>query len=161
WRLMPEAARRGVAGLVRRLPSHARRYASRSFVALEPGPRAQFCENFAVFPGALLHRVLARPDLLWSRDRFGEVLRKYEGAGGDALSRMSRTDIQTYLVRLLAKQDQMSMAASVESRVPFLDHPLVEYGVRLPAAVKLRGLRTKAVLRDALADLVPPPILRR
>jgi asparagine synthase (glutamine-hydrolysing) len=55
----------------------------------------------------------------------------------------------------------MSMAASVESRVPFLDHELVERIVTLPSAAKLRGLRTKAVLRDALANLVPPEILTR
>jgi asparagine synthase (glutamine-hydrolysing) len=59
------------------------------------------------------------------------------------------------------KQDQMSMAASIESRVPFLDHALVEHVVRLPAALKLRGWQTKAVLRAALRDLVPAPILTR
>jgi asparagine synthase (glutamine-hydrolysing) len=59
------------------------------------------------------------------------------------------------------KQDQMSMAASVESRVPFLDHELVEHAVALPSHVKLRGLRTKAVLRRALEGRVPRPILTR
>jgi len=59
------------------------------------------------------------------------------------------------------KQDQMSMAASVESRVPFLDHKFVEHAVGLPSALKIRGLTTKAVLREALKDLVPREILRR
>ncbi|MBI3932742.1 MAG: asparagine synthetase B, partial [Acidobacteria bacterium] len=58
-------------------------------------------------------------------------------------------------------QDQMSMAASVESRVPYLDHPLVEHVVGLPGHAKLRGWTTKAVLRDALRDLVPREILER
>jgi asparagine synthase (glutamine-hydrolysing) len=74
---------------------------------------------------------------------------------------MSRADLQTYLVRLLMKQDQMSMAASIESRVPFLDHEFVEHAVSIPGELKLRGWRTKAVLRDALQGLVPPEILTR
>jgi len=55
----------------------------------------------------------------------------------------------------------MSMAASVESRVPFLDHEFVEHVVALPGHLKLRGWRTKAVLREALRDRVPRPILTR
>jgi asparagine synthase (glutamine-hydrolysing) len=74
---------------------------------------------------------------------------------------MSRADLQTYLVRLLMKQDKMSMAASIESRVPYLDPALVEHVVGLPARLKLRGFTTKAVLREALKTLVPPEILAR
>ena len=59
------------------------------------------------------------------------------------------------------KQDQMSMAASIESRVPFLDHTFVERVVALPTRCKLRGWRTKAVLREAMRDLVPRSILHR
>jgi asparagine synthase (glutamine-hydrolysing) len=74
---------------------------------------------------------------------------------------MSAADLQTYLVELLMKQDQMSMAASIESRVPFLDTAFAEYAVSLPASFKLRGWRTKAVLREAVGKLVPPAILTR
>ncbi|MGE0453607.1 MAG: asparagine synthase (glutamine-hydrolyzing) [Vicinamibacteria bacterium] len=161
WELIPHAARRHIAGLARALPAGVRRYAARSFLALEPGPRSLFCENFAVFPGALLRRVLAEPALLAGRDPHGETLRAYAEAGGDLLDRMSRTDLQTYLVRLLMKQDQMSMAASIESRVPYLDHGLVEHVAALPGSLKLRGLTTKLLLRSALRDLVPRPILSR
>src|SRR5207247_1686220 len=70
-------------------------------------------------------------------------------------------DLQTYLVELLMKQDQMSMAASIESRVPYLDHEFVEYATAIPGRFKLRGWRTKAVLRAALQDLVPREILTR
>jgi len=59
------------------------------------------------------------------------------------------------------KQDQMSMAASVESRVPYLDHEFVERVTAIPGRVKLRGWQTKAVLRAALRDLVPREILTR
>jgi asparagine synthase (glutamine-hydrolysing) len=74
---------------------------------------------------------------------------------------MSRADLQTYLVELLIKQDRMSMAASVESRVPFLDHHLVEHVVSLPERFKLHGWTTKAVLRRALEAHVPREILHR
>jgi asparagine synthase (glutamine-hydrolysing) len=74
---------------------------------------------------------------------------------------MSRADIQTYLVELLMKQDRMSMAASIESRVPFLDHTLVEHVVSLPDRFKVRGWTTKAVLRKALEGRVPREILQR
>jgi asparagine synthase (glutamine-hydrolysing) len=159
--LVPAAARRRIASATHHLPRALRRYASRSFMAIDAGPRAQFCENFSVFPSALLRRLLATPALMIARDRYGEIMRRYDAAGGDLLNRMSRADLQTYLVRLLAKQDQMSMAASIESRVPFLDHTLVEHVVALPSHLKLRGFTTKAVLRDALKGIVPPPILAR
>ena len=60
------------------------------------------------------------------------------------------------------KQDQMSMAASIESRVPFLDHELVEYGVHdAGSASSSAAWTTKAVLREALKDRVPAEILER
>jgi len=59
------------------------------------------------------------------------------------------------------KQDQMSMAASIESRVPFLDHEFVERVAAMPGRVKLRGWQTKAVLRSAIQDVVPREILTR
>jgi asparagine synthase (glutamine-hydrolysing) len=59
------------------------------------------------------------------------------------------------------KQDQMSMSASIESRVPFLDHVLVEFAARLPRRLKLSGLTTKRILREALGGLLPPGILTR
>ncbi|PYQ06145.1 MAG: asparagine synthase (glutamine-hydrolyzing) [Acidobacteria bacterium] len=160
WRAAPDGLQATVRRLAERLPRRLRRYAVRSFLALEPGPRGLFCENFAVFPQALRQRVMADASLL-ARDPHAEALRCYEEADGEALDRMSRADLQTYLVRLLMKQDQMSMAASIESRVPFLDHEFVEHVVSIPGAFKLRGWQTKAVLRSALQGLVPPAILSR
>jgi asparagine synthase (glutamine-hydrolysing) len=74
---------------------------------------------------------------------------------------MLYADMKTYLVELLMKQDQMSMAASIESRVPFLDHPLVEFTARLPERLKLRGRTTKRILREAMRSALPPEILSR
>jgi len=65
------------------------------------------------------------------------------------------------LVELLMKQDNMSMAASIESRVPFLDHVLVEFAASIPACFKTRGLSGKMVLKRAIEDLLPEEILYR
>jgi asparagine synthase (glutamine-hydrolysing) len=53
------------------------------------------------------------------------------------------------------------MAHSLEARVPFLDHELVELSLRIPAGLKLRGLEEKHILRRAMRDLLPPAIAQR
>jgi len=161
WPLVPAAVRGRVSRLVSGLPQAARRYAERTFLARDPGPRALFYENFAVFPELFQRHLLTDEGLLGARDPYSEGLRCYREASGGTLERMSRADLQTYLVELLMKQDQMSMAASVESRVPFLDHEFVEHAAAIPGRFKLSGWRTKAVLRAALRDLVPRAILTR
>ena len=54
------------------------------------------------------------------------------------------------------KQDQMSMAASIESRVPFLDHVLVEFTARIPARYSIQGLSGKQILKLATDGSAPP-----
>ena len=63
---------------------------------------------------------------------------------------------------LLSSQgDRVAMANSVEGRVPFLDHRVIEFANRLPPNYKLRGLREKAVLRESVRDLLPEQIVQR
>jgi len=59
------------------------------------------------------------------------------------------------------KQDQMSMAASIESRVPFLDHELVEFTASIPARYDTKGLSGKFILKSAVEDLLPHDIVYR
>jgi len=160
WALTPAALRLQVGRLVARLPQGARRYAQRSFLGLPPGIRSLVHENFAAFPDALRGKLLRNPALR-DADPYAKHLARYEESPGGMLTRMSRADLQTYLVELLTKQDRMSMAASIESRVPFLDHELVEHVVALPERFKVRGWTTKAVLRRALEGRVPREILQR
>jgi asparagine synthase (glutamine-hydrolysing) len=89
------------------------------------------------------------------------VLSYWEKSEGELLQRLLYTDIKTYLVELLMKQDNMSMAASIESRVPFLDHELVEFATRIPREVQLKGLAGKHILKKATEDLLPHSILYR
>jgi asparagine synthase (glutamine-hydrolysing) len=74
---------------------------------------------------------------------------------------MLYADQKTYLVELLMKQDQMSMAASIESRVPFLDHQFVEFSTRVPARLKLQGGEGKYIVKRAVEDLLPREIIYR
>jgi asparagine synthase (glutamine-hydrolysing) len=83
------------------------------------------------------------------------------GSNGSSLNRLLYLDIKTYLVELLMKQDQMSMATSIESRVPFLDHKLVEFAARIPARYKIRFFSGKYLLRKAMARELPAGAFRR
>lgn len=158
WAVMPRRAQSGISRMIATLPRPLRRYAERSFIGLEPGIRGLFYENFAVFHESIQERLLADGS---GRDPYAEGLEYYDAGPGGVLERLCYADMQTYLVELLMKQDQMSMAASIESRVPFLDNRFVEYAAALPSRYKLKGWETKAVLRSAVKDLVPPEILSR
>src|SRR5207247_121118 len=153
--LVPPILRDAAGRLVTTLPRPARRYASRTFLAFGSGPRESFFENFAVFPEARLKTLLLDRGPLDARDPYAIGLRCYGETAGCSLQKMSHADLQTYLVELLMKQDQMSMAASIASRVPYLDHAFGEYIASLPPDLKIRGLRTKAILREAVRGLVP------
>lgn len=80
----------------------------------------------------------------------------------DEINRQLYVDIKSYLVDdILVKVDRMSMAVSLEARVPFLDHRVVEFAATLPGHLKLRGKKTKYVLKKAMGQLLPHDILHR
>jgi len=121
-----------------------------------------YFDNFyAAFSAAAQSSLLA-PQL---RSQAGEAYRNslecWNHASGGLVRRMLQTDLDTYLVELLMKQDNMSMAASIESRVPFLDRKLVEFALEIPAEFQIRGLAGKMILKDAVADLLPAAIIHR
>lgn len=79
-----------------------------------------------------------------------------------AVAGMLRADLSTWLPDdLLMKVDRMTMAASLEARVPYLDHPLVEMVADIPARMKFRDGVSKAVLKAAVGDLLPKEIVTR
>jgi len=80
----------------------------------------------------------------------------------DDFARISWAELTGYMRRMLLRDaDQMSMAVSLELRVPFLDHELVEYVLGLPAAEKKRGTRPKELLVEACRDLLPASVYDR
>ena len=162
-RLVPAAVRASVAGsLLPKLPGRAGRYARRSFLAMPRNVSAMFLDNFAGMP-VQQQRELFSATALAGGDPYASSLAYFNEVNGRSglLGRLLHTDIKTYLVELLMKQDQMSMSASIESRVPFLDHVLVEFAARLPDRLKLRGFTTKRILREAIRGLLPDEILTR
>jgi len=112
-----------------------------------------------VFPLQEVQRLLrlngaARPDMI-------EAAFRHAG-GGDSLNRMLAVDAETQLPDdLLMLTDKMSMATSLECRVPLLDHELVELAARMPEDVKIRGGRLKHAMKEAVSDLLPRDILER
>lgn len=80
----------------------------------------------------------------------------------DPLDQQEYVDITTYLVDdILVKVDRMSMANSLEARVPFLDYRLVEFAATIPSHLRLRGRRTKYLLKQAMRGILPEVILSR
>ncbi len=164
-RLTPGAVRAAVRGAVAALPAgRLRQRLGRTILARPATLDALYFENFAVFgrgeqPGLLTREARARVAGVDPYAAYHDAL-----AQSDAhtlLDRLLYADSNTYLHELLMKQDQMSMAASIESRVPFLDHPLVEWVAALPDRMKLRGYTTKYILREAMRPHLPAAILSR
>jgi len=166
-KLTGESLRRAVSERIESLPldSKARQKLRRTFLCLPPDIESLYFDNFAVFTRDMQGGLLTRD----ARERAGAIepyrdMRRYfETNDADSLlNRMLYADTKTYLHELLMKQDQMSMAASIESRVPFLDHKLVEFSARLPEHLKLRrGWTTKYILRRSMKDVLPAAVLSR
>ncbi len=81
--------------------------------------------------------------------------------GGEMVDRAGYADLSVTLPSLLTMNDRASAAEGLENRCPFLDHRLVEFAFALPPGHKIRGLRTKHLLRKAARGLVPDPVIDR
>jgi asparagine synthase (glutamine-hydrolysing) len=92
----------------------------------------------------------------------GLVRAALEGAGADRLAAQMRCDLKLYLPEnILAKVDAMSMASSLEARVPYLDNEVVDLALAIPSALKVRGGVRKWILKRAFAGSLPEAVLRR
>jgi asparagine synthase (glutamine-hydrolysing) len=120
-------------------------------------PRLQrYIDAISLFPRQALRDVLADGDA--SR---GDIASLAE-PDLDALSQLQDLDLKTYLPGdILTKVDRMSMANSLEARVPLLDHPLVEFACSLPPDLRFREGKTKYLLRRVLEGRVPAEVLTR
>ena len=165
-RCVPRLARRGLHRALEALPatSRLRQRAARTFLMRGADLDELYFDNFAVFSRAGQRELLSRE--LRAQLAPVDPYAAYHSAlarvsGKPLLSQLLYADVKTYLHELLMKQDQMSMAASIESRVPFLDHPLTEWVAALTPTMKLRGTTTKWILRQAMQGRLPAPILAR
>ena len=121
-----------------------------------------YYDNFySAFAAAEQAELLTPSALSAAGDAYAGSMEAWERSHGDLLHRLLYADIHSYLIELLMKQDQMSMAASIESRVPFLDHKLVEFTARIPARYSIKGMAGKFVLKEGVEDLLPRSIIYR
>lgn len=163
---MPAGLRASARSLSMRRPGVSRRQKALYALSLpDEGVR------HAVYAGLMhpdMRAELADGELLTAAKRvpadgaFAAPLARTDAEG--QLNRMLYVDTQHWLPDyLLARGDKTSMAASLEARVPLLDHHLVEYAASLPPSLKIHGLRMtrKYLLRRVARDLLPAPILSR
>jgi asparagine synthase (glutamine-hydrolysing) len=136
-----------------------RRKLQHTFLGLGENLESRYIDNFYSALSATEQQRLGYED---GPSPYANFLR-YWNSRPDAspLARMLYVDQKTYLAELLMKQDQMSMATSIESRVPLLDHTFVEFASRVPEDLKLRGTTGKYILKKAVEDLLPHDILYR
>lgn len=165
-RFTPAILRDLVRAMIDRLPgaSSARRILQRTFLRLPANIQDVYLDNFAVFSPSMQGKLFTPEayERIADRDPYRTTVAYIEESdAGAVLDQLLAADLKTYLHELLMKQDQMSMAASIESRVPFLDHKLVEFVNHLPVEMKLRGWTTKYILRKAMKGILPAEILTR
>lgn len=95
-------------------------------------------------------------------ENFQSIFNNAENVGHEAyFDKMTHFDFKCLLPALLQVEDRMSMAHGIESRVPFLDHALVEFAATVPANLKFPGGNMKFLLKDTFKDMLPQEILNR
>jgi asparagine synthase (glutamine-hydrolysing) len=117
------------------------------------------------YQGALKELVLtnghAHPDSYTIVERFLQEAER-ERPDADLLQKMTYLELKNRLAELLLMRvDKMTMANSVEARVPFLDHELVEFALALPADMKVRNGEGKYLLKKAVEGILPPEVINR
>jgi asparagine synthase (glutamine-hydrolysing) len=158
----------GLRGVVRNgilassLSASARRKLEHTFLMRDGSSwPAFYFDNFYSAFSAAEQMDLFFPGADEADNAYASSMHYWNHSQGELLHRLLYTDIKSYLVELLMKQDQMSMAASIESRVPFLDHPLVEFTASIPAKYATKGVAGKFILKSAVEDLLPKSVVYR
>ena len=163
WQRVPASLRRAVASGISSsglLSAGLRRKLQHTFLGRELSVESLYLENFyAGFASGEIEALF--PSASGLDGRYSSFLAYWNSREMPPLSRMLYADQKTYLVELLMKQDQMSMACSIESRVPFLDHPFVEFSVQVPDRLKIHNGTGKYILKEAVRDLLPAELLDR
>jgi asparagine synthase (glutamine-hydrolysing) len=134
---------------------------AREFLTSAPFPLAKAYASWVAYVGADELRELlgdGAPTEPWAP----LIARIAEGPPDDPPAAAARADLETFLPsNVLAYSDRMSMAHGLEVRVPFCDHVLVEYCAALPSSVRMRRGRFKALMKEAVSDLLPPAVKQR
>ena len=163
---LPQPAKRGAAWLADLLPSdrHSKwlNYSrlAKNFLGAAASP---FAERYRAYVGVYSAEEAAAMLRQPPGRRLDAIAESFARVGGeDALARMFAVDASTQMPDdLLMLTDKMTMATSLECRVPLLDHQLVELAAAVPASVKVAGGELKSLMKKALADVLPPQVLYR
>ena len=170
---LPRFLRDGIIpGVVKRLPvdrnSNLRNYfrLAKAFVGSRHlSPEASYLRYLSVFSedsqsGLISADISRQVDRLASPSPLEQCLAQCPTS--DTKDLMMYLDMNTQLPDdLLALTDKMSMAASLECRVPFLDHEFVEFACRIPSDLKINGLELKYIFKKAMKPILPKSILKR
>ena len=170
WGALPPPLRRAAAALAERIPEgtngHHTRRRAREFLAGGNGSWQSAYIGWVAYFNRAMRLDLYSPEFRaavggHSAEQFLER-RFAEVAGCDPLGQACYVDLHSFLPHnVLQYGDRMSMAHALELRLPFTDHRLVEFALRLPARQKLHGSETKRLLRSAMQPLLPEKTLHR
>ena len=164
YRMVPAPIRNAIRSMLETSPllrADLRRKALHTVLGRDPEIRSLYLDNFFCAFDQREREAVVRTAAPQT-DACAEALGYMDRAPGKSLlSKMLYADQKTYLVELLMKQDRMSMACSIESRVPLLDHTLVEFSASIPDSLKLRGTEGKYIFKKAVEDLLPHDIVYR
>ena len=154
---IPGFLRRPLASLLARIPVHKIQRGAESI--LHDDPAEMYFHTVGIFERRRIGEIVPQV----ADDSGLSYFRTFrDPRAGGIVERAMATDIRTYLVDdILAKVDRASMAYSLEARVPLLDHRVVEFAARLPLDLKVRGGKTKSLLRKVLYRHVPKELIER
>lgn len=164
YHLCPAPIRdRVISPLLDHLPYNMRKIKMTARALSQPAPQ-RWMYWFGVFNGSLKENLLSASTKAAIDSDASHAFQRWlaKNRQRDDLSSMLYLDTKIWLPdNLLMKGDKMTMAASLEARIPLLDHHLIEYAASIPSAVKVRPFQAKYLLKRAYADLLPEPILTR
>jgi asparagine synthase (glutamine-hydrolysing) len=162
WRFVPQPLRRMMAQAMAAMPPGVRGRNYLRHVSL-PGVE-RYLDAGTLFGRDEVARLVSPEvrELVAAHDPWEEPRRHLRQARGHWLSALQSLDLHSYLpLDILTKVDRMSMAHSLEARVPLLDHRLVEFAATVPPELQLRGSTTKYLLKRAMRSVLPASILHR
>jgi len=123
--------------------------------------RTNITTSFDLYPDVVKQDVCSLIPENGDDDFISRLVQESLSISDGFLSSLLYFQIKTYLCALLLKQDKMSMAASIETRVPYLDYRIAEFAFSLPDTLKIKGLDSKYILKKAAKKKIPDSIIKR
>lgn len=164
YQILPRPIRdQMITPLLERLPYNMRKLKMAARALSQPAPE-RWMNWFGVFNGPLKNNLLSASTKASIDSDSSQAFRRWlaKNPQRDDLSSMLYLDTKIWLPdNLLMKADKMTMAASLEARIPFLDYRLIEFAAGIPSNIKVKPFQAKYLLKRAYADFLPEPILTR